>query len=119
MSNDSNALRMSSSASVSHQKKTSFKVQAINPRSDAPGEPKDNDDYRDGYCGWATALHLSQRGYEVSIVDNLCRRQFDDQLGFNSLTPIKSIHERVRKWEEVSGERLSCSETMTCVTTSF
>lgn len=27
----------------------------------------------DGYCGWATALHLSARGYEVCIVDNLCR----------------------------------------------
>ncbi len=109
MSNDSNTLRMSSSASVSHQKKTSFIVQAINPRSDAPDAGKGQRVMiigGDGYCGWATALHLSQRGYEVSIVDNLCRRQFDDQLGFNSLTPIKSIHERVRKWEEVSGRKI-------------
>ena len=60
----------------------------------------------DGYCGWATALHLSNRGYEVAIVDNMCRRAFDDQLGFNSLTPIKGIHERVRKWEEVSGNKI-------------
>ena len=60
----------------------------------------------DGYCGWATALHLSNRGYEVAIVDNLCRRSFDDQLGFNSLTPIRGIHERVRKWEEVSGNKI-------------
>ena len=60
----------------------------------------------DGYCGWATALHLSNRGYEVAIVDNMCRRTFDDQLGFNSLTPIKGIHERVRAWEEVSGKRI-------------
>jgi UDP-sulfoquinovose synthase len=42
----------------------------------------------------------------VAIVDNMCRRTFDDQLGFNSLTPIKSIHERVRKWEEVSGKKI-------------
>eukprot|EP00227_Mantoniella_beaufortii_P013438 CAMPEP_0197599282 /NCGR_PEP_ID=MMETSP1326-20131121/31022_1 /TAXON_ID=1155430 /ORGANISM="Genus nov. species nov., Strain RCC2288" /LENGTH=482 /DNA_ID=CAMNT_0043166229 /DNA_START=63 /DNA_END=1511 /DNA_ORIENTATION=- len=60
----------------------------------------------DGYCGWATALHLSNRGYEVAIVDNLCRRTFDDQLGFNSLTPIVGIHERVRKWEQVSGKKI-------------
>jgi UDP-sulfoquinovose synthase len=60
----------------------------------------------DGYCGWATALHLSNRGYEVAIVDNMCRRTFDEQLGFNSLTPIKGIHERVRKWEEVSGNKI-------------
>ena len=84
-------------------------VQAINPRSDAADAGKGQRVMiigGDGYCGWATALHLSQRGYEVSIVDNLCRRQFDDQLGFNSLTPIKSIHERVRKWEEVSGRKI-------------
>lgn len=51
----------------------------------------------DGYCGWATALHLSARGYEVCIVDNLCRRQFDLQLGLDTLTPIASIHDRVKK----------------------
>lgn len=38
----------------------------------------------DGYCGWASALHLSKQGYEVAIVDNMCRRLFDDQLG----TPV-------------------------------
>lgn len=51
----------------------------------------------DGYCGWATALHLSARGYKVCIVDNLCRRQFDLQLGLDTLTPIASIHDRIRK----------------------
>ena len=24
----------------------------------------------DGYCGWATALYLSQKGHAVAIVDN-------------------------------------------------
>ena len=52
----------------------------------------------DGYCGWATALHLSARGYKVAIVDNLCRRQFDAHLGLDTLTPITSIHERLRKY---------------------
>ena len=50
----------------------------------------------DGYCGWATALHLSARGYAVSIVDNLVRRQYDLQLGLDTLTPIASAHQRVR-----------------------
>ncbi|CAG9464910.1 unnamed protein product [Pedinophyceae sp. YPF-701] len=58
----------------------------------------------DGYCGWATALHLSQRGYRVCIVDNLARRGYDLQLGMDTLTPIASIHERVRTWREVSGK---------------
>jgi hypothetical protein len=54
----------------------------------------------DGYCGWATALHLSARGYKVCIVDNLSRRQFDLQLGLDTLTPIATIHDRVRRWVE-------------------
>lgn len=60
----------------------------------------------DGYCGWATALHLSARGYNVCIVDNLCRRQFDIQLGLDTLTPISSIHQRVKRWGEVSGKHV-------------
>lgn len=60
----------------------------------------------DGYCGWATALHLSARGYKVCIVDNLCRRNFDLQLGLDTLTPIASIHDRVRKWGEISGNHI-------------
>jgi UDP-sulfoquinovose synthase len=60
----------------------------------------------DGYCGWATALHLSARGYAVSIVDNLCRRQFDLTLGLDTLTPIATAHDRVRRWGEISGKHI-------------
>ena len=59
----------------------------------------------DGYCGWATALHLSARGYAVSIVDNLCRRNFDLQLGLDTLTPIASAHQRVKRWVSCSCPR--------------
>ncbi|KAI3850593.1 hypothetical protein MKX03_024128 [Papaver bracteatum] len=58
----------------------------------------------DGYCGWATALHLSKMGYEVAIVDNLVRRLFDHQLGLASLTPIASIHDRIRCWKSLTGK---------------
>ena len=34
----------------------------------------------DGFCGWPTSLHLSQRGHEVIIVDNLSRRAIDLEL---------------------------------------
>jgi UDP-sulfoquinovose synthase len=40
---------------------------------------------------------LSARGYAVSIVDNLCRRTFDLQLGLDTLTPITSAHHRVKR----------------------
>ncbi|PON56369.1 NAD(P)-binding domain containing protein [Parasponia andersonii] len=58
----------------------------------------------DGYCGWATALHLSKKGYEVAIVDSLVRRLFDQQLGIDSLTPISSIHNRLRRWKALTGK---------------
>ncbi|EEF45770.1 UDP-sulfoquinovose synthase, chloroplastic [Ricinus communis] len=60
----------------------------------------------DGYCGWATALHLSKKGYEVAIVDNLIRRLFDQQLGLDSLTPISSIHNRLRCWKSLTGKTI-------------
>ena len=31
----------------------------------------------DGYCGWATALYLSQKGHTVTIVDNYVRRLWE------------------------------------------
>ncbi|PRQ27974.1 putative UDP-sulfoquinovose synthase [Rosa chinensis] len=60
----------------------------------------------DGYCGWATALHLSKKGYEVAIVDSLVRRLFDQQLGIDSLTPISSIHDRLRCWKALTGKSI-------------
>ncbi|HBI14267.1 MAG TPA: NAD-dependent dehydratase [Desulfobulbaceae bacterium] len=61
----------------------------------------------DGFCGWPTALHLSATGYDVVIVDNLSRRKIDLDLGTNSLTPIKSMEIRTRRWEELTGEKIS------------
>jgi UDP-sulfoquinovose synthase len=60
----------------------------------------------DGYCGWATALYLSKRGHSVSIVDNFCRRQWDHELGVQTLTPIRTLAERLGAWQEVSGETI-------------
>jgi UDP-sulfoquinovose synthase len=58
----------------------------------------------DGFCGWPTALHLSQRGHEVIVVDNLSRRKIDVELECDSLTPIRPIGERLKAWKEVSGK---------------
>ena len=52
----------------------------------------------DGYCGWPTALHLSAQGHEVTIVDSGVRREIDDELKSNSLTPICSLQERLFEW---------------------
>jgi len=60
----------------------------------------------DGYCGWPTSLHLSDVGHEVVIVDNFVRRTIDHELGAQSLTPIADLKERVRAWQEVSGQTI-------------
>ena len=60
----------------------------------------------DGFCGWPTALHLSARGHEVTLVDNLSRRNIDNELEVESLTPIRPMGERLRAWAEVSGRRI-------------
>jgi UDP-sulfoquinovose synthase len=57
----------------------------------------------DGFCGWPTSLYLSDRGHDVTIVDNLSRRKIDVELEVESLTPIRPIGERLRVWGEVSG----------------
>ncbi|HUA59293.1 MAG TPA: NAD-dependent epimerase/dehydratase family protein [Verrucomicrobiae bacterium] len=60
----------------------------------------------DGYCGWATALYLSAKGHSVSIIDNFARRQWDHQLGVETLTPIRSMTERLRAWRQISGKHI-------------
>ena len=60
----------------------------------------------DGYCGWATALHLSARGHAVAVVDNFLRRQWDFELGVQTLTPIRPLSERIRIWQELTGNSI-------------
>ena len=60
----------------------------------------------DGYCGWATALYLSAKGHTVAIVDNFARRQWDYELGVQTLTPIRPLSERLRIWQELTGKSI-------------
>jgi len=60
----------------------------------------------DGFCGWPTALYLSEKGHDVIIVDNLSRRNIDNELGCVSLTPISSMETRVAAWKQVSGKTM-------------
>src|SRR5450432_2301410 len=57
----------------------------------------------DGYCGWATALYLSRKGHSVAIIDNFARRQWDHELGAQTLTPIRPLHERLSVWQQLTG----------------
>ena len=60
----------------------------------------------DGFCGWPTSLHLSNVGYEVTIIDNLSRRNIDNELEASSLTPIRPMGTRLKAWKEISGKEI-------------
>ena len=60
----------------------------------------------DGYCGWATALYLSAQGHEVAIVDNFSRRQWDHEVGAETLTPIRPLAERLKVWQQHTGRTI-------------
>ena len=62
----------------------------------------------DGYLGWPTALHLSSQGHEVGVADNFARRDWDVELGVDSLVPIRPLEERIERWRVLTGKRLSC-----------
>ncbi|HEY0613961.1 MAG TPA: NAD-dependent epimerase/dehydratase family protein [Candidatus Elarobacter sp.] len=60
----------------------------------------------DGYCGWATALYLSERGHDVTILDSLVRREWDREHGLDSLVPIASTRRRLDEWSRVTGRTI-------------
>lgn len=51
----------------------------------------------DGFCGWPVSLSLSIN-HEVLIIDNFFRRNIDTELSISSLTPIKTLEERLKIW---------------------
>ncbi|MEL7501607.1 MAG: NAD-dependent epimerase/dehydratase family protein [Cyanobacteria bacterium J06554_6] len=60
----------------------------------------------DGYCGWATALYLSNKGHEVAILDSLVRRHWDMELQSETLTPIAPIQTRLQRWQDLTGKTI-------------
>lgn len=60
----------------------------------------------DGYCGWATALYLSNQGHQVAILDSMVRRYWDLQLGADTLTPIATIQQRIQRWQDLTGKKI-------------
>ncbi|MDX6633338.1 MAG: UDP-sulfoquinovose synthase [Solirubrobacterales bacterium] len=51
-------------------------------------------------------MRFSARGHEVSVLDNFSRRRWHLQHSTDSLTPIRSLGERIDAWREVSGKQI-------------
>jgi UDP-sulfoquinovose synthase len=60
----------------------------------------------DGYLGWPTAMRFSARGHDVFVVDNFARRRWHDEHSTDSLTPIRTLADRIDAWREVSGRQI-------------
>ncbi len=60
----------------------------------------------DGYLGWPTAMYFSERGYEVTVVDNYFRRNSCAELDVGMLYPIPTLAERARIWHELTGKEI-------------
>jgi UDP-sulfoquinovose synthase len=60
----------------------------------------------DGFCGWPTSLKLSEKGYDVTIVDDLSKRVIVATLGAQSLTPVKDIETRIERWKKLTNKSI-------------
>ena len=60
----------------------------------------------DGYLGWPTAMYLSARGHDVGVVDNFAKRRWEMELNVEPLMPIRTLHDRVKAWYELTGKRI-------------
>jgi UDP-sulfoquinovose synthase len=69
----------------------------------------------DGYLGWPTAMHFSDRGHDVHLVDNYLRRRALRENGTDSLLPIGSnLEARTRAWSELTGRSIGVTEGDLC-----
>ncbi len=60
----------------------------------------------DGYLGWPTAMHLSNRGHDVFVVDSYLKRKLMEETGSLPLVTPPRLKERARTWKEVSGKEI-------------
>jgi UDP-sulfoquinovose synthase len=69
----------------------------------------------DGYLGWPTAMHFSDRGHDVHLVDSYLRRRAHRENGTASLLPIgPDLDARTRAWHELTGRRIEATQGDLC-----
>ena len=57
----------------------------------------------DGYLGWPTAMHLSKKGWKVTVVDNYFRRNASMRLNIQPLYNNLNLIERAKLWHSLTG----------------
>jgi UDP-sulfoquinovose synthase len=51
-------------------------------------------------------MYLSARDHEIAVVDNFGRRAWDLECGTESLIPVRTLHERIAAWNELTGRTI-------------
>lgn len=60
----------------------------------------------DGYLGWPTCMYFSERGYDVTAVDNYFRRNACTELDVGMLYQVPTLIERTKIWHELTGKEI-------------
>lgn len=60
----------------------------------------------DGYLGWPSAMYFSQRGYQVTVVDNYMRRHACNEIDVGMLYAVPTLQERAKIWHEHTGKEI-------------
>ncbi len=68
----------------------------------------------DGYLGWSLAQYLASRGHEIAGADAFFRRQWVEEMGSASATPIVSFKERLEAFDERFGASIPFWEGDLC-----
>ncbi len=60
----------------------------------------------DGYLGWPTAMYFSEKGHDVTVVDNYLRRTACTELDIDMLYPVPTLISRAKIWHELTGKEI-------------
>ncbi len=58
----------------------------------------------DGYLGWPTAMHFSNAGHDVMIVDNMIKRRWEAEYSSTPLWAVPTLQVRIKTWKKVTGK---------------
>ena len=64
----------------------------------------------DGYLGWPTAMYLSIKDNQVTVVDNYSRRNICKSLEVDMLYPVPNLVERAKLRYELTGKEIKVVE---------
>ena len=60
----------------------------------------------DGYLGWPLALYLTKKEHTVGGADLFLRREWVDEMGSHSATPIRDMNERLKAFNDTFDKEL-------------